>query len=435
MSRRRPSATVLSLLGLGLGFGGGLVAYGLHLTPLLAAARFLAPLGTLWTNALQMTVIPLVLVNLLLAVAGGADGRAVGRLGGLSLAVFLLLLLAGGLLAALAVPPLLAFVPVGAMSLAAPGAAGAAAAAGAATAAGAAPPGFADWLVGLVPVNPFGAAAGGQILPLIVFTLLFALGLTRVRTELRRPLIDGVRAASEAIFAVLRWILWFTPVGVFCLTFVLSARMGPASAGAVGIFIALVSGLLIGSTLLLYPFAAALGRVPVGRFARGVAPAQVVAVSTRSSLAALPSLVLGAERHLRLPAPVVGFVLPLAVATFKVNRTVSSTAKLLFLAHVYGIPLEPGQIGTFIATVLLLSFMTPGIPSTGGLATLPVYLSFGLPVEGVVILGAVDAAPDIFKTLANVTADMAAAVVVARHSGRSGASAEPAAAASAATGA
>jgi Na+/H+-dicarboxylate symporter len=134
-------------------------------------------------------------------------------------------------------------------------------------------------------------------------------------------------------------------------------------------------------------------------------------------LAALPSLVRGAELHLALPAAVTGFVLPLSVATFKVNRTVSGVAKLLFLAHVYGVPLEPVQVGTFIATVTLLSFTTPGIPSTGSVATLPLYLSFGIPIEGVVILSAVDAVPDIFKTVANVTADTAVATMVTRVAG------------------
>jgi proton glutamate symport protein len=168
---------------------------------------------------------------------------------------------------------------------------------------------------------------------------------------------------------------------------------------------------------LLYPLAALLGRVSIARLAHALAPAQIVAASTRSSLASLPALIEGAERRLGLPGPVTGLVLPLAVATFKLNRTVSSTAKLMFLAHVYGIPLDPGQIGVFVATVLLISFSTPGIPSAGTLTTLPVYLSFGIPIEGILVLNAVDAIPDIFKTVLNVTGDMSAAAMVARFAG------------------
>jgi Na+/H+-dicarboxylate symporter len=278
-------------------------------------------------------------------------------------------------------------------------------------------PSFASWLIALVPLNPFKAAADGDILPLIVFTVPFALALTRIRAELRASLIDVVRAIAETMFVLLRWILWATPLAVFCLSFAIAARAGAASAGAVVIFIVLTSALLAAATLLLYPLASVVGKVSMARFARAVAPAQIVAASTRSSLAALPALIEGAEQRLGLARSVTGLVLPLSVATFKLNRTVSSTAKLLFLAHIYGIPLAPVEVVTFAATVLLISFSTPGIPSAGTMATLPVYLSFGIPIEGIVILNAVDAIPDIFKTILNVTGDLTAAAMVARMSG------------------
>ncbi|MBI5709223.1 MAG: dicarboxylate/amino acid:cation symporter [Candidatus Eisenbacteria bacterium] len=175
MTGRRPSLTVASLIALALGFGGGLAAHAVHGAWPLAAATVLAPVGALWTNALRMTVVPLVLANLVLGVAGGGDGRAVGRVGGLSVVVFVLLLAAAGVLTALAVPAVLAVLPHGATSL------GPAGAAGAAPSGAGAPPSFADWLVGLVPVNPFRAAADGDILALIAFTLPFALALTRIR--------------------------------------------------------------------------------------------------------------------------------------------------------------------------------------------------------------------------------------------------------------
>ena len=148
---------------------------------------------------------------------------------------------------------------------------------------------------------------------------------------------------------------------------------------------------------------------------RAVAPAQLVAASTRSSLASLPALVAGARRHLNLPPSATGFVLPLSVSAFKVNRTISATVKLLFLAHVFGIPLGPGQLATFLATVVLLSFSTVGVPGGGAaFRTLPAYLAAGVPLEGVVILETVDTIPDIFKTITNVTGDMSAAILLSR---------------------
>lgn len=157
------------------------------------------------------------------------------------------------------------------------------------------------------------------------------------------------------------------------------------------------------------------GRVSLKDFARAVYPAQLVAVSTRSSLASLPALVEGARDRLALSAAARGFVLPLAAATFKINRTTSSTIKLLFMAHLYGIALEPTQIITFVLTVVILSFSSLGLPGGGtAFKTLPAYLAAGMPIEAVVLLEAVDVIPDIFKTLANTTGYMTTAVVLDR---------------------
>jgi Na+/H+-dicarboxylate symporter len=155
--------------------------------------------------------------------------------------------------------------------------------------------------------------------------------------------------------------------------------------------------------------------VPLGRFSRAILPAQIVAVSTRSSIAALPALLEGAERDLQLRPSVSGFVLPLAVSAFKVNRTVSSTAKLLFLAYLYNVDLSAVQIGSFFVAVLIMSFSAVGVPNGGSaFKTLPFYVAAGIPVAGVVILEAVEDIPDIFKTATNVTGNMTAAAIVAR---------------------
>jgi len=140
-----------------------------------------------------------------------------------------------------------------------------------------------------------------------------------------------------------------------------------------------------------------------------------VAVGTRSSLASLPALIQGAEGGLGMPRPVSGFVLPLSVATFKVNTSISSVTKFLFLAAAYGIDLDLPRVVTFVVASLMLSFGSPGVPTAPGSVTrLPAYLAAGIPLEGVVLLSAVDAVPDIFKTLLNVTADMSVATIVAR---------------------
>ncbi|HJU65433.1 MAG TPA: dicarboxylate/amino acid:cation symporter [Gemmatimonadaceae bacterium] len=402
---------VSTLVGLFLGLATGIA---INVSGSSALARLdvvVEPVGTMWVNAMRMCVIPLVIPLLIGGVASNDDARLAGKMGGISIALFLLLL------GTAAVFTLVLSTPI--LDLINPGSVGSLQ--GRAGGEGAASPrpneSFAEWLTGLVPVNPVSAAASDDILPLIVFSILFGLALTKVARERREPVLRLCRAITETMLLLVRGVLRLAPIGVFGLAFPLAVRAGLGAAGVIGYWIILVSSLLIVFTLVLYPIAAIGGRVPLRRFAAAAAPAQAVAVSSRSSIASLPSLIEGAERHLKLPTSITGLVLPLSVSTFKVNRTVSSTVKFLFLARLYGIEIEPVSMLTFILTITLLSFSSPGLPGAGSLLTLPVYVGVGLPVEGALLLSAVDDIPDIFKTLLNVTGDMTVAVLVARIMG------------------
>jgi Na+/H+-dicarboxylate symporter len=176
---------------------------------------------------------------------------------------------------------------------------------------------------------------------------------------------------------------------------------------------------LLGWTLLQYPIAALVGGVPIKRYARALFPVQIIAVSTRSSIASLPSLLDAAQNRLGLRPDVSSVVMPLAVATFKVNRSISAPIQFLFLAHVYGIDLSMVQVLTFTTASFLLSFSTIGIPSGGSLMrSAPLYLAAGIPIQGYLLAEAVESIPDVFKTLLNVTGNMTAASIVNRLSAR-----------------
>jgi Na+/H+-dicarboxylate symporter len=366
-----------------------------------------------------MTVVPLVVSNLIVGIASIPDARKVGRLGGLSLLVFLALHALAAAYTVTVTPPVLAGLRPGPEVVAALRAGSPGAPADPTSGEAREPPAFGEWLTGLVPINPFKAAADGAILPVVVFTIFFALAMTRARPEHYQTLISFFRAVNEVMMILVGWILRFAPVGIFALTFSFALRTGPSAVGSLGYFVVLVCGLLFIFMLALYAVVTLFGRVPLRAFARAAAPAQLVAVSSRSSLASLPAMIEGAERRLGLPPAVAGFVLPLSVSTFKANRTISSTSKFLFLAALYGIALSPAQVVTFVVMIVLLSFSTPGLPTTGTTRTLPAYLAVGIPIEAVLILDAVDAIPDIFKTLLNVTGDMTAAAIVSRLAGKS----------------
>jgi Na+/H+-dicarboxylate symporter len=212
-------------------------------------------------------------------------------------------------------------------------------------------------------------------------------------------------------------LLLVTPIGVLALTYGLALETGVSATTLLFAFVIIVSTVMLLFTALIYPAIGILGRTSVRDFARAVAPAQLVAVSTRSSIAALPAMIEGATNRLRLPPISSSFVLPLAVALFKPNRTISSTVKLLFVAHAFGVSLDVWTIATFLMTVTLLSFSSVGVAGGGSaFKTLPAYLAAGLPIEGVVIMEVVETIPDIFKTVLNVTGNFGAATILSRGS-------------------
>lgn len=373
------------------------------------------PLGSLWINAIRMCVIPLVITQLLASI-GTADAEVIGGLGGRALALFVTMLALIGTTTVLVTPTLLVpfHFPEGTVAVLQARSGVAQAAAEAAASAGA-PLSLGDWLVGLVPRNPFAAAVNGDILPVVVFTVLFALAVTRLPDAPRRLLGDVFRAAAAAMMQLISWILLGTPVAIFAIILGLAVDTGFGAAGVLGAYIILVSALCLLMTGLMYPLVAIAGRTPVRTFARGVAPGQMVALTTQSSLASLPALVEGGEDHLRLPRSSTGFVLPLAASTFKPSQGVSSVFKFVFLAQVYAVPLTMGQKAGFVLLVILLSFAVLGVPrGGGGFKTLPAYIAAGIPVEGVVIIEAVKTIPDVFMTLLNTTAYMAVATLLSR---------------------
>jgi proton glutamate symport protein len=406
----KESMRVLAALIAGLAIGAAIAASGN--ATLLRVAGYIAPAGTIWVNAIRMTVIPLVVSLLIGAVASAVDLRAVGRLGGRTMLVFIALLVGLAIVMAPLVP--LAFsglhMDVGTRSSLPPGAvaeAASLAASGESTS-------FAGWVASLIPPNPVAAAASGAMLQIILFTLLLALAISQSPTVARETLLGFFRALGEAMLVLVRWIVALAPVGVFGLVLPLAARGGFAVAGAVGYYIVVYAAACLLATLLLYPCAAIVGRVPLGRFARAALPAQLFAFSSSSSIAALPALVEAAERDLELPERMQGFVLPLAVSVFKVAAPVSWPVGAFFIGRFYGIELHAAQLGVIFLAAVFLAFAVPGVPRGAFLLLTPLFLAIGLPAEGIGILIAIDAVPDLFATVLNVTGDLTAAVLVAR---------------------
>ncbi|WP_342747293.1 dicarboxylate/amino acid:cation symporter [Sphingomonas spermidinifaciens] len=378
----------------------------------LAGTAVAQPIGTMWLNALRMTIVPLVVALLVTGVAATARAARASKLAGRAIAVFLVCLWTSSALGALFTLTLLDLFPLGA-------AAGAALKASFTSAAPVGPvPPFSDFLIAMVPTNPVAAAAEDAFLPLIVFTVTFAFALTRLAEEPRELLTRFFQAVADAMLVMITWVLWLAPLGVFALAYVVGAKAGTAAFGALVHYVAVVAGTGVLVWLLAYPTAMLAGRVPLRRFLRAIAPAQAVAISTQSSLASLPAMLRGTEA-LGLPVAASGVVLPLAVAIFRFTGPAMNLSVALYVAHVFGIRLGPEQVAIGIAAAAITTLGAVSLPGTISFVSsiAPIALAMGVPIEPLALLVAVETLPDIVRTLGNVTMDVAVTSVVTRGQG------------------
>lgn len=401
-----PSTRILISLGLGLASG---VGFSLAQDPFFPSLpTWIEPIGTLWVNAIRMTVIPLLMGLLVTAIAGQDSAGIAASLGSKTLGLFVVMIITTSTYTFIFAPGLIGLLNIDAdASRALLGSTDVAAATTTEL------PPFRDWLVNLIPANPFRAAADGSILPLMIFTALFAVALLYISESQRALIVTFFAAIKDAMFVLIGWIMALAPIGIFALVFPLAATLGVAAITALGAFIVIACGLIVGMTLLLYPLATVVGRLPLRQFARTVAPVQVIGFSTRSSLATLPATIAATEK-LGISSKISGVVLPIAVTLFKFASPVGRIAGTYFIASLYGIELGFTAMVVIALAIGLFSFYSPGIPSGGLLIMAPVYTSLGLPVAGIGILIAIDLVVDMFITAANVTANVTAAAILSR---------------------
>jgi proton glutamate symport protein len=408
------SLTTRMLLALIAGLATGIIATTIDDAGASALIRVTDPVGSIWVNALRMTLIPLVVSLLIGVIASVPNARSTGRLGIRALVVFVIFLVAIGVVSMLIGPALVAMLPIDAATTAALQTTDAASIATNA----AQMPTLGQTLIDIVPSNPIRAAADGAMLPLVVFSIALGAAATRIPAEERAVLVQFFRSLSDAMLVIVGWVIAVAPIGVFALAVGLGARIGLTAVGVIGGYVVILSGVVILSTILMYGAAVFGGGVSLSRFARAVAPGQAVAFSARSSLAALPALLEGARRWLTLPPVVTSFVLPLSVSTLRLSTPIMWSITLPFLAQLYGVELGYGHLALLVLNGILLSFSVPGLPSASLFLMAPFLSGLGIPVEALGIVIAADAIPDLFKGVLNVTGHMASATIVARHAPR-----------------
>jgi len=367
-------------------------------------------IGGLWLDALRMTIVPLLVSLLITGISANADAARAGGITARAVAMIAVCLVSSSVLAAIMIPGLLSVFPLAAES-----------AESLRTAMGqAAPPPtdtppISQFLRSIVPTNPVAAAANDAILPLILFTAVFGFAATRLPEEPRRMLTGFFAAVVETMLIVINWVLWLAPIGVFALAFVVGGRAGVGAFGALVHYILIVSSVGVVIWMAGFLIAAIGGGRPLGTVIRAAAPSQAVAISTQSSLASLPSMLRGAER-MGVPVSAAGVVLPLAVAIFRATGPAMNLAVAIYVAHWAGVELGATQIAAGIATASITTLGAVSLPGQVSFVTsiAPICAAMGVPIELLGILIAVETIPDIFRTLGNVSMDLAVTSTVTR---------------------
>ncbi len=353
-------------------------------------------IGHAWMHGLQMVIVPLIVGLLVTGVGATAAAARAGRITAIAVGSFVVILWVNTIMSAFVMPLLLRLWPlsdslaqslrhslVGAKPVGAP-------------------PSLLDFFDTVVPSNVVSAAASDAYLPLTIFALALAFAVTRLEPTQRKLLSDVIRAFTDAMIIIIGWVLKLAPIGVFALAYGVGAKTGVAAIGALLHYIIIVSSVGFIVLLSAYPVALLYGRVSPLRFAREVAPAQAMALSTQSSLATLPAMLAASEKLGASPASP---AMNLAVA--------------LYVAHLLGVPIGPGALFFGVVTAAITTMGSISLPGTISYiaSVAPVAAAMHVPLEPLGLLIAVETIPDLFRTIGNVTMDVAVTLGVARRSG------------------
>jgi Na+/H+-dicarboxylate symporter len=286
---------------------------------------------------------------------------------------------------------------------------------------GADAPGIVQRLLAIIPDNPFGALASGDILAVIFFAILMGVTML-VMGETAKPVANVFTVGAEVMLKLTHWIMELAPIGVFFLLAWVAASQGLATFTSVALLAACVYfGCIIHMVLVYGGIVRFVLRLPIVRFFRGMFDAQAVAYSTSSSNATLPVTISCARKNLGVSNAVAGSVIPLG-ATINMDGTSLYLGVLaMFAAQAFGFDLDFADYALIALTATLASIGTAGIPSASLFLLATVLTTIGAsPEQTALMVGFIlpfDRPLDMMRTLTNVTGDGAVAVAVAKWEG------------------
>lgn len=378
--------------------------------------------GTLFLNALKMVVVPLIVSSIICGVFGLGGGDNIGKLGGKTLGFYMLSSLLAILLGLAAVnitaPGIINGEPAGEqLNLSSKEELDEKLSAIENRGAG----DIADVFLRMVPTNVVDAAAEGQLLGLITFSMLFGFFMTRIKKQYSETLHSFWQGVFETMMAVTLFIMKFAPYGVFGLVAKTVAATGfqafvPLAWFFATVVVALALHMFVTMALILKFFA---GVNPILHY-RAMFPAMLTAFSTASSSATLPVSIECIEKKVGVSNKTTSFVLPLGATINMDGTALYECVAALFIAQAYGLDLSMGQQFLVVVTALLTSIGVAGIPSASLVAIAVILSAMGLPLEGIGMLLVTDRILDMMRTAVNVFSDSCCAVVMAKSQGEQG---------------
>ena len=408
------------LIGLILGTILGAVANVAHIEPLRQALILLEPVGTAFIRLLTMIVIPLVIASLLVGAASLGDIRKLGRIGGKTLAYYMIttaLAVIMGLLVSNIVQPGSRVDPAtrdrlaaefehqaeGSVSLAAQ------------------TPSVKDLLLNMIPRNPVKAAADFDLLPLILFSVIFGAAVSMLPEVQKSAVLNFFDGINNASMVIIGWIMKVAPYAVFAIIAAVVAQFGLDLLRSLLIYtLTVVLGLALhtfGTISLMVRFVAGLN--PLTFFKR-IIPVELFAFSTSSSSATLPVTIDTAQNKLGISREVSSFVLPLGATVNMDGTALYQAVAVMFIAQIYGLHLDLMGQATIVLTATLASIGAAGVPSAGLITLIVVLQSVGMGdkvAAGIALILGVDRILDMLRTCVNVTGDLSCAAFVARSEG------------------
>jgi proton glutamate symport protein len=393
---RKRSLTVWIFVGMAAGLEFG------HDWP--ATALKLQVLGTIFLRLIKMIVAPLLFSTLVVGIAGHADLKKVGRMGIKALVYFEI------------VSTLALLIGFAAINISRAGA-GVQLPAGAATQAlNVTPHSASDLILNIFPENIAKSVAEGEVLQVVVFSVLFGLALAMVPEPKRRPLVQFAESLAETMFKLTNIVMLAAPVGVFGA---IAYTVGHMGLGVLAPLLKLLATMYVALAVfiaaVLLPIALIV-RVPLARFLRAVAEPVTIAFATASSEAALPRAMEKMEA-LGVPRETVAFVLPTGYSFNLDGSSLYQSLALIFVAQAAGVHLSVGQQVVMLLTLLITSKGVAGVARASLVIVLATATSFHLPLEPVFLLFGIDQLMDMARTGVNVLGNCLATLVIARWEG------------------